>query len=352
MAIYARGNGFQVKLMLKGETYRSQFNSRADAEAWEADVRAAVARGLPAPIPGAGTSKAGRLSDLGALFEHAKAIHWRSAKSGDRLAATCQHFVNHVGPRTSIKTALSMATIHAYVQSRIDKGNSNGTINRHLSAISVLANKVAAPMGLIPGRIELPWQREGKSRLRYYTVDEERQILSLCLRWNADDYYDLFIWLVDTGARLGETQDVLWSDIRGNRITFDGTITKTGKTRTITATPRVLAVLDSIRRRYPQLKGPFQWVTHRPLRSLWDRLRATLPWMDDQCVIHTFRHTCASRFAMAGASEVQIARWMGHTSTATTQRYMHLSPTTMDDLAARLTGHIERETHGLADARA
>lgn len=42
---------------------------------------------------------------------------------------------------------------------------------------------------------------------------------------------------------------------------------------------------------------------------------------------------------MSGASEVQIARWMGHTSTATTQRYMHLSPSTFDDLALRLDTH-------------
>jgi integrase len=351
MAIYARGQGFQVKLMHKGVTYRDQFTSRADAEAWEADVRGALARGQAVPMAGPGTTKTSRIVDLGGLLEHAKAIHWRSKKSGESLAATAEVFVRHVGPRTSVETALSGETIHAYVQSRmVDHRNSAGTINRHLSAISVLANKVAVPLKLIPGRIDLPWQVEGKGRLRYYSIEEERQIYTLVTTWGRWEYADLFVWLVDTGARLGETRKILWSDIRDNRITFDATLTKGGKTRTITATPRVMAMITRLKHEYGHMPGPFHWVKDRPLRSLWDRLRACLPWMDEHCVVHTYRHTCASRLAMAGVSEVQIMRWMGHSSTATTQRYMHLSPATMDDLASRLTGHIERETSRAAAA--
>ena len=36
---------------------------------------------------------------------------------------------------------------------------------------------------------------------------------------------------------------------------------------------------------------------------------------------------------MAGKSAVQIMRWMGHKNLVTTNRYMHLSPATMEDMA-------------------
>jgi integrase len=44
---------------------------------------------------------------------------------------------------------------------------------------------------------------------------------------------------------------------------------------------------------------------------------------------------------MAGKTEIQIMRWMGHKNSATTQRYMHLSPATMEDMAAALAQYVE-----------
>jgi hypothetical protein len=41
---------------------------------------------------------------------------------------------------------------------------------------------------------------------------------------------------------------------------------------------------------------------------------------------HTLRHTAGSWMAQAGHSAVQIAKVLGHATTATTDRYMHLSP--------------------------
>jgi integrase len=44
---------------------------------------------------------------------------------------------------------------------------------------------------------------------------------------------------------------------------------------------------------------------------------------------------------MAGKSAVQIMRWMGHKNLVTTNRYMHLSPATMEDMADVLTNYAE-----------
>ena len=50
---------------------------------------------------------------------------------------------------------------------------------------------------------------------------------------------------------------------------------------------------------------------------------------------HTLRHTFASRLAMAGATEQDIAACLGHSTTALVRRYAHLSP-------AHLQGVVEK----------
>lgn len=60
---------------------------------------------------------------------------------------------------------------------------------------------------------------------------------------------------------------------------------------------------------------------------------ATVKW-------HTLRHSAASQWIAAGASVFEVARRLGHSSTATTERvYAHLLPR-QDDTAARALDHL------------
>lgn len=56
---------------------------------------------------------------------------------------------------------------------------------------------------------------------------------------------------------------------------------------------------------------------------------------------HALRHTCASHLAMGDAgfpklSKEEIARWLGHSSTRVTERYMHLDPSAYQERVGRL----------------
>ena len=46
---------------------------------------------------------------------------------------------------------------------------------------------------------------------------------------------------------------------------------------------------------------------------------------------HTLRHTFCSHLAMRGVSAVKIQKLAGHAKLSTTQIYMHLAPSTLDD---------------------
>jgi integrase len=225
-----------------------------------------------------------------------------------------------------VSQALTPEKVDAYVKWReTEKKNSSATINRHLSAISVL-QRHAKRLKLISETFELGWQREGQGRLRYYEDHEVEAILALLDSWSLPRYRDLVIFLVDTGARLGEAEKLQWRDIRGRSITFEDT--KNGLTRTVTGTPRVMDVFS----RMAGGDGPFAWLDRQHLRTTWDRVRTHLNLGDD-AVVHTFRHTCASRLVQRGVDLYRVQRWMGHKNIATTMRYAHLAPKHLEELA-------------------
>lgn len=340
MGIQARGSGFQVKVMVRGERHTGTFKTREEAEAWEADVRAAAARGQSIPEPGSGSTKAATIKTMRDLWDHTKRVHWDALPSGEGAAQRALHFIEWVGPRMPVASGLSTETIHRYWLHRTrDLRNSNCTANKYLSYISNMVTEVAEPMGLIQARPRMPWKRVTEHRVRFFEVHEEQDIHAYLHRMGPtyDRWRWYFIVACDMGCRPKELKGLRWSDIRGRNFTIHASESKTYHTRTLTMTPRVLDAIEALRVEFGHLKGPFVWVQAHTLRNIWADIRGACSWMDDECIPYTFRHTCASRLAMDGASEVQIMRWMGHTSSATTHKYMHLSPRTMDDMAARLT---------------
>ena len=334
MAVRQRGRGWQADFKLPGwPRVRETFETEAEAQAYELEARAAHALGKPCPKPGAGQVKNAKITTITDLVGHCRKVHWKSKKSGEHLVKNAVLFAEWVGPKVPVAEALTLEKVHEYVEYRTDiKNNSSATINRHLSAIGVLV-RYAAELELIPKAIKMPWQEEGVGRLRFFSEEEEEAMLAVLTLWGYHDYRDLFIFLVDTGFRLGEAEKLLWTDIRGRSITVEGAISKNSSTRTVTATKRVMEALDRMRERYQNLPGPFAWLDRQRLRAVWDRLRSHFPWMGDDTVVHTFRHTCASRLVQRGVDLMRVKTWMGHKTMTTTLRYAHLAPKHLEELA-------------------
>src|SRR5690606_38460949 len=218
--------------------------------AYELEARAAHALGKPCPKPGAGQVKNAKITTIADLVDHCRKVHWKSKKSGEHLVKNAVLFAEWVGPKVEVAEAITTEKVHEYVEYRTDqKGNSSATINRHLSAIGVLA-RYAVELELIPKPVKMPWQDEGAGRLRFFSEEEEEAMQAVLHLWGFDRWADLFAFLADTGFRLGEAEKLLWTDIRGRSITLEGAITKNSSTRTVTATKRVLAVLDRMKKQY------------------------------------------------------------------------------------------------------
>lgn len=327
MAVSKRGGGYQAAFMLAGKRVREQFRTYQEAEAFELECRAAHALGKP--LPDAKPIRA-KGADMQAVLDAACNSRWKGKKSEATLSLNARLFVQFVGPKCD--PAKAFEQIGAYVDSL---GVSGSTVNRRLAAISVLA-KTAFKMQLIPAIPEIPWNRKaGRQRLRFYTEAEQAQLCAEARRLGYDAYALLFDFLADTGARLGEAEDLAWSDCQRGQIIFRDT--KNGETRAVQPTRRVATMLGALSQwDHARLGGPFKFINRYELRTLWGKLREALPWMDKDCVVHTFRHTCASRLVQAGHNLYHVQKWMGHKTEAMTKRYAHLRPQEFGAMAASL----------------
>ena len=69
--------------------------------------------------------------------------------------------------------------------------------------------------------------------------------------------------------------------------------------------------------------------TDRTMQLLYTRIQRAAG-LEASGGIHRLRHSFCSRLAAQGAPSGAIQKLAGHASGTTTQRYMHLSPTTLD----------------------
>ena len=318
MAARKKGDTWYADFMVAGVRYREfSFPSKIEADTWEANARLALAKGQPLPS-GPQSSRTSSIT-LGELVRLAQKNHWsRGFKSAAKLVRNAELYAEYHGTKVLAADGLSSSAVADYVEHLKDTERSGSTINRQLSSVSILV-KQAIDLEVLRKPPKLPWQKEGEGRLRHFTRPETDQIFDKLRQWSKQDDLDLFTFLVDTGARVGEALGLQMRDVRrgpdGSSATFLDT--KNGKNRTVPLTGRALAAVER--------KGGFAHLNRWGIRSTWDRLRTALPWLGT-ATIHTFRHTCASWLVQAGFDLYRVQIWMGHKSQVTTMRYAHLSP--------------------------
>ncbi|QKV20592.1 tyrosine-type recombinase/integrase [Oricola thermophila] len=209
------------------------------------------------------------------------------------------------------------------------KNNRNATINRKLSALYKLLKKAerAGMVKRLPSYVRLP---EKNGRIRFFTLDEESRFFE-AMRERNEDHYRLCVFLVDTGARVGEALGLKWGDVTRDRATF--WITKSGRSRTIPMTARAS---DAV---FSQMKpvGPFADVEYPRFLYDWNAVKKKVGLeKDKQIVPHILRHTCASRLVQAGIDLRRVQSFLGHQTIQMTLRYAHLATNDLDQCVMAL----------------
>lgn len=333
MPIYRRGLKYQVSVGSREDRYRANFNTLEEAQVAEqiellrrkTGQTPAVTLSNKRPrdtlaIPPQKPQKDSTNRTIGEAFNLTCAEVWKHSKSQTQ-AQNALRVVKALGQEFAV-SAINPTVIRELVEEWEDLGNTGSTINKKLSALSMLL-KTAADEEWIAAIPRIKRRPSGAHRVRWLDAAEEQQLLEACEFFGLDTLRDYIVCAIDTGFRRMELLNFHLRDYRGGMLHLHPEETKTSKARAIPPTRRVEEILA---RRMG--KGKLFWdMTYSQLREQWALVRQHVGKADDpQFVVHMLRHTCASRLAMQDKPAQFIQVWMGHATPLTTARYMHLAP--------------------------
>lgn len=231
-----------------------------------------------------------------------------------------------------------------------DKPISSATVNRYLASLSSLFN-YALNMGYIERHPikggQVTKLAEANGRRRILTADEEDKLIAEAHRstWPA---MALFLRLaLTTGARKSELRGLRWSDVDLSRRVAVLRNTKNGEQRTL---PLVVSVRDALaeaKKVQPLASDlvffdPKDPAKPKNVDTIWKHVRARAGLEADRedsldrVVLHSTRHTAATKLIAGGANVIQAAAVTGHKTVGMLKRYAHLKTDDVVALADRL----------------
>lgn len=238
---------------------------------------------------------------------------------GDRFADIWKPLAPHFGHR--LGKAITREDCRAYHLARKREGRSNSTIRTELEFLRACLRwhfgKDAPPIWLPPA---------SKPRERYLTRDEANRLLEHI----ETPHVRLFVILaLTTGARMSALLDLTWDRVDMQRGAAD--LNPAG--REITNKRRVIVTLNeramaALREARPAALTDYVIeYAGGPVRSVKKAISAAVRRSGIAFSAHVLRHTAGVWAAEAGRPMSEIAQFLGHTTTAVTERvYARYSP--------------------------
>lgn len=313
-----RGNKWQGTVTNGTQRIRQGgFESKQEAEAWEANARLALSRGEPVNTNGTSPTR----ESFTQYYRRVHPVLWGDTDHGMKVVNQLKEIAEIVDDiPISMFTDQHLESIVTVLKQR---RNADGTINRKLAALSKILTQ-ASKTKVLANKPDIASYRrkEGKGRLRFITRDEEARLLER-LNFMRPEYADFTAFLIDTGFRLGEALKFTWADYSNGKVTLWQT--KSNTPRTIPLTQRCKDILE----RCPKdTDKPFGHINRWSYRPVFNKAR-NMAGLGEDVIPHVMRHTCASRLVQSGVDIRRVQVWLGHSTIAMTMRYSHLAP---DDL--------------------
>ncbi|MDX0270881.1 tyrosine-type recombinase/integrase [Sinorhizobium meliloti] len=338
MTVRSRGNGYQADLMLNGTRYRPVFATEAAAVTWESEARLAAKLGKPIPQPTVDTlgNRGSALKTLDDFWKLAKKEKWAKGKDAVKSARNAELFLEWKGRNTPVKDIVSRDLYNFAMYCRDDLGNDYATVNRKMSAVKVVLKKALHEQVITQIPYIEKFKETSVGSIDFLDFGEEEPLLRLLEHRGWTRLAQFVVFLIDTGARINEGKRLNYDGITAKHVVLPDR--KSGRTSFIPQTARVKATLAQCRVDSKDPERPFGDLNldtcRRHLNEAYEKLggkygKITQPF-------HIFRHSCASRLAMRGIDAKRIMDWMDHSNLSVTQRYMKLSPSALDDVAAAL----------------
>jgi len=163
-------------------------------------------------------------------------------------------------------------------------------------------------------------------RQRFLTKEETTKLLEATNSTKQNIHLKYIVpMLILTGARRGEVLKAKHNDFNLEQNSWTIPITKNGKKRILPLTPQLLQLYNSI----PKDDTDYLFaspVTGKPYISIyssWNSARKKAGLADVR--MHDLRHSFASALVNNGRNLYEVQTLLGHSTSAVTQRYAHLS---------------------------
>ncbi|MBA5685927.1 site-specific integrase [Rugamonas apoptosis] len=209
----------------------------------------------------------------------------------------------------------------------------NSTINRIHALLSVFFNLAVSYKKIKESPCaNMKKLKEANKKERFLTSDQVREILAMAQLDMNRVAANAISALILTGLRREEILRSRHEHLDLEKKSLFLPKTKSGKSRHVALNDAALQIFKST----PRIDGsPWIFPGKDPMKPLnnptkaWHRILAAAGV--ERCRLHDCRHTFASLLVNAGATLYQVQLLLGHASNATTQRYAHLSTSTLRD---------------------
>jgi integrase len=185
----------------------------------------------------------------------------------------------------------------------------------------------AVERGLLEKKPHFPRIKVSNERMVYFTEEEEVEILNYLEENSMDDFYDFFVWSIDTGMRPIESRYLHRRNIKKDPVLGPCAYlqkTKNGEKRTIPLTRRAMC---AVLKHKEANDYPWAYWNKDRIRRAWDKVRDALGRSKDKdFIFYVCRHTCGSRLIQRTNNLLLTKEWLGHKDISQTLRYARLSP--------------------------
>ena len=170
---------------------------------------------------------------------------------------------------------------------------------------------------------------------RYLNEEELDRLLAVLYRDENRMVCNILLFLVSTGARLGEALNAKWCDIDNQRRwRIPQLQSKSKKPRYIPLNDVAMQILSAV-----DTKNDYAYIfvnldtgqRYKCIKKAWTRIRKEARLSDIR--IHDLRHQYASMLVNEGRSLYEVQQLLGHSDPKVTERYAHLAPSTLQQAA-------------------
>lgn len=176
----------------------------------------------------------------------------------------------------------------------------------------------------------IPLLKEDNHVERFLSSEEAKTLLIAIKNSKNPTLQHIISMLILTGARKREVLDAKWEDFDMERKIWRIPNTKAGKARIVPLSDTASVLLTKLRQKKRCAYAFANPATLKPYSSVyysWHTARKEAGLSDVR--VHDLRHSFASFLVNAGRSLYEVQTLLGHTQIKTTQRYAHLSTTSL-----------------------